>query len=258
MNSVVAKREESKESLIIFLEQVWQKLVSNTAESELFRVRRYMDIMSGKSHYVDNSQYRALFKNLYFPGLSKGPFYDYKLFDIDLLEECFFDIETEILQGFRRSQHIQNHSDLLTTGNWLCIYLKRDFEWLAECETLYPRTSIFLRSQRVATEALFSRLMPGAKIDEHSDFANYVSTIHIPTRADNSSISVAKINKRYKYKIPICFDSSFMHEVENHSTIPRDILLYNVWHPDLTDIEVWAISLIRDCWPSELIFDVGV
>lgn len=37
---------------------------------------------------------------------------------------------------------------------------------------------------------------------------------------------------------PLVFDDSFVHEAWNRAATPRLVLIFDVWHPDLSDSEV--------------------
>ena len=45
------------------------------------------------------------------------------------------------------------------------------------------------------------------------------------------------------------FDDSFEHEVWNESDRHRYVLILDVWHPDLTPVEVWALARIERLSP---------
>jgi len=40
----------------------------------------------------------------------------------------------------------------------------------------------------------------------------------------------------------LIFDDSFIHEAYNRGTSTRLILLWDIWHPDLTDAEIAALT----------------
>jgi aspartate beta-hydroxylase len=44
----------------------------------------------------------------------------------------------------------------------------------------------------------------------------------------------------------LLFDDTYEHEVWNKSQRTRVILLLDIWHPDLTEIEVGALIQFRD------------
>ena len=124
-----------------------------------------------------------------------------------------------------------------------------------ETHQLFPATSRYLRRHRLATEALYSRLAPQTTIEPHSDCANYVATVHLPLADSPATIRVDGIEKGYVAGQTIFFDSSFTHSVENGGRDARDILLFNVWHPELSDDEVTALGMIRELWPASTAFD---
>ena len=49
----------------------------------------------------------------------------------------------------------------------------------------------------------------------------------------------------------LVFDDSFLHSAENNSENARAVLIFDIWHPDLTDAEKEAIRefmLTYDNW----------
>ncbi|MCD9098037.1 aspartyl/asparaginyl beta-hydroxylase domain-containing protein [Luteimonas fraxinea] len=167
-------------------------------------------------------------------------------------------ISDEVVTLWRKTvdDNRQGNCDLTALGGkWACSYLKRSFSWVEAACNQFETTNAFLRSQRVAKEAMFSRLDPGTHIELHSDYANYVTTVHLPLVSADALIEVGGEGREYEDGVPICLDSTFMHQVRCPGTIPRDVLLYNVWHPDLSDDEIWAIEFIRASWWPGVSFD---
>jgi aspartate beta-hydroxylase len=46
----------------------------------------------------------------------------------------------------------------------------------------------------------------------------------------------------------LVFDDSFEHEVWNESTERRLVLLFDIFHPDLTDVEQCALKFLAGQW----------
>jgi hypothetical protein len=44
----------------------------------------------------------------------------------------------------------------------------------------------------------------------------------------------------------VVFNPAFLHEVWNHSEQPRDVVAIDLWHADLTDVEIQAIHQVRN------------
>jgi len=53
----------------------------------------------------------------------------------------------------------------------------------------------------------------------------------------------------------VVFDDSFEHEVWNDTDRTRAVLLFDVWHPDLTDVEKALLAHMMPVWKSFLYRD---
>ena len=253
--SSVATSCRSRCELSVAIDAIWSTLRRERPEANLIRVGDYLDVMMGLLKPPRDTEDRALYGRFFFPGLKAGPYYEPSDLGLMLSDSTFAAVRSDCEAAFSGSGLVEDHSDLVSGGAWNCVYLKREYEWVEEPDFRFADTVRFLRDQRVATEALFSRLLPGTTIERHSDRANYVTTIHVPIRAGSSWLSVGGERRSYVVGAPICFDSTFYHEVKCNSGDPRDVLLYNVWHPELSDDEVWAIAKIRDLWNLNAEFD---
>eukprot|EP01138_Halocafeteria_seosinensis_P007819 gb/GECG01007989.1/.p1 GENE.gb/GECG01007989.1/~~gb/GECG01007989.1/.p1 ORF type:complete len:244 (+),score=26.40 gb/GECG01007989.1/:1-732(+) len=100
--------------------------------------------------------------------------------------------------------------------------------------------------------AFFSSLEPGAKIDPHFGATNLRIRCHLPLDVPgNCGIKVAGQEYQWRAGEPFIFDDSFEHEAWNaDDSGARVILLFDTWHPDITDAEQAAIkslfSYMRD------------
>jgi aspartate beta-hydroxylase len=97
--------------------------------------------------------------------------------------------------------------------------------------------------------ALFSALSPNTHVVEHYGPTNKKLRLFFPLIVpDVSPQSTASTScwlqvdgqRRYlREGEAILFDDSYLHEAANESpSDPRIVLIMDVWHPDLTDIEV--------------------
>ena len=96
-----------------------------------------------------------------------------------------------------------------------------------------------------AAEAFVSSLLPGAQIPPHYGISNLKLTVHIPLQVN--ALSSLKVGEQQFCWEPetkvLIFDDSFLHSAQNLSTERRDVFIFDVWHPDLTQIER---QVIRD------------
>jgi aspartyl/asparaginyl beta-hydroxylase (cupin superfamily) len=242
------------------IQTIWSSLCGRGL-GHLDRVHGYLSNMVDGSATPENGPQRELFRHLYVPGLGPGPYFDPdSLPQLDRADELAA-IQEEARSAFAQGTLLIDHSDLVV-GNapsvqarWDCLYFRKEFVDVEETHRLFPATSRFLRRHRLATEALYSRLAPQTTIEPHSDCANYVATVHLPLGDSPATIRVADIEKGYVAGQTIFFDSSFTHSVENAASNARDILLFNVWHPELSDDEISALTMIRELWPASTAFD---
>lgn len=242
------------------LNSIWEAICAHGL-GHLDRVKDYLFNMLDGDIAPANTSDRELFRHLYFPGLSPGPYFDPDKLPTMDGEQELASIQTEARSAFASRTLLTDHSDLVigstpsAKAGWDCLYFRREFMDVVETHRLFPVTSAYLRRHRLATEALFSRLAPQTSIEPHSDCANYVATVHLPLSDSTAKIRVAGIENGYTTGATIFFDSSFTHSVENLSIHPRDILLFNVWHPDLSNEEIVGLQLIRHGWRRSVNFD---
>lgn len=241
------------------IDVMWKSIITRGDENNFKRVKKYLYNMLYGSITPANSKSRACFKYLFFPDLSEGPFFSAKFCAIDISMPEKIRIFEESNSAFLDKKIVKNHSDLagstINKDSWNCVYFRSEFEDFTDIMSRFPHTANFLNRNRVATEALFSRLLPNSYISNHSDRANYVTTIHIPLNRSTGFLTVGDKSIDYSELDPICFDSTFFHSVSNDTEKNRDILLFNIWHPELTDDEIWALKLIRSKWWTDVKFD---
>lgn len=124
-------------------------------------------------------------------------------------------------------------------ADWRSLILYRD-GFIEENCRLCPQTAHVLRSLpvRFASEVILSVLKPHSRIAAHRDTGNLTLTAHlglaVPT---DCGMSVGGESVMWREGQCLVFDPSYEHAVWNDSDEVRIILLFDVFHPDLTDIE---------------------
>ena len=92
--------------------------------------------------------------------------------------------------------------------------------------------------------AFFSTLKPHCRIAPHTAPANLRLRVHLPLlvpEPDKCGIRVAGETRRWEVGKALLFDDAFEHEVWNDGDQERVVLLFDVWHPDLTPEEIDAV-----------------
>lgn len=104
----------------------------------------------------------------------------------------------------------------------------------------------------------FSALAPNTNVTPHHGPTNKKLRIQlplvVPTDEHGTSMShliVAGISIPLQEGKCIIFDDSFEHSARNdHPSKPRVILIFDIWHPDLTNAEVWCNFMGYTLMPS--------
>lgn len=111
-------------------------------------------------------------------------------------------------------------------------------------ETLDTLRSIpVLETQGHPREITFSILQGGQRIPPHYGVSNTDVTAHLPIiGTEQSAIRVADHVHQWQEGRLFAFDDAFYHESWNDSPEMRVNLLFEAWHPDLTDDEREAIG----------------
>ncbi|MBA6389208.1 aspartyl/asparaginyl beta-hydroxylase domain-containing protein [Colwellia sp. BRX10-3] len=106
-----------------------------------------------------------------------------------------------------------------------------------------------------APEAFISILPADTIIPPHHGLSNVKLTVHVPIYVDElSSLTVGGERKTWIDEDIIIFDDSFLHSADNRSSNSRAVLIFDIWHPDLTLQERGAIKTFmqtHDTWSQE-------
>jgi aspartate beta-hydroxylase len=154
-------------------------------------------------------------------------------------------------------------------GDWSVIYLDlhnaNDVAGVDASRVLFPKTcEILSKAPRPYGHSLFSALSPGTHIPSHTGASNKKIRIHLPLivpRLNNDSEISSSISPHCRLRVGsqceqwlegkcLIFDDSYQHEawhdsVDESGGIARVVLIIDIWHPDLTDLEVKFLTFIR-------------
>lgn len=199
----------------------------------------------------------------YYPGLTPRPWFERGEFDwTEAVESAFGDIREELAAVLEQQGELKpyvEHSGytpeewkkLSGSADWNSYHLLKGGEPVAQhCEQC-PRTLAALelaplvRAQGHAPEAFFSILAPGAHIPPHFGLANTKVAVHLPLIIPNDcAIRVGDETRTWREGECLIFDDSFEHEAWNRSDATRCVLIFEVWNPELTEIERQAIQTL--------------
>jgi hypothetical protein len=156
----------------------------------------------------------------------------------------------------------EGFSPLIGSLNWTALDLYKDGELNQEVAPYFPVTLAALVPElherapapsSIRTplyslydkpfEVFFSLLKPGQHIKPHYGLSNHSLTVHLPLLVpDNCWLRVAGEKHIWRQGELVAFDDTFEHEAKNGSSEERVVLIFSIWHPDLSVEEKKSIQ----------------
>jgi aspartyl/asparaginyl beta-hydroxylase (cupin superfamily) len=144
-------------------------------------------------------------------------------------------------------------SRVAAVEGWDAFYFRTftDPDWRQTAVEACPRTAEVLKGLPIVGEAFFSILRPGKRISPHTDPTNFILPVHLPLYVpEGCSITVAGQMRHWTVGQCLALDSSFVHEARNDGDQLRVTLNIDVWHPELTPLEIRFLGpFIRELFP---------
>jgi hypothetical protein len=137
-----------------------------------------------------------------------------------------------------------NHSSA-----WSAIHLTKSGRTVAANARHCPQTLALLdaigqpRIAGCSPNAMFSLLAPGTKIPPHTGVANTRLVCHLPIVVpDGCWFRVGEETRYWRRGEAFVFDDTIEHEATNPSGELRVVLIFDLWHPDLSAGEREAVA----------------
>jgi len=144
----------------------------------------------------------------------------------------------------------ESWTPIVNSLNWGSLHLYKQGVANPQLVELFPETMRALQPVPLVdaangpSEILFSVLQGEQRIPPHFGVANTAATVHMPIVAtEGSAIRVVDDVFHWQPGKVFAFDDAFDHESWNDSAEPRVNLLFETWHPDLTDDERRVITI---------------
>jgi len=201
----------------------------------------------------------------YVPGLTCRTFWDINDFDWGKkLANNYKTIRDEFLSVTSDMERLRQEGNNIWEGalteeaggygeGWKTLVLMDRGMWDSVNCNLFPKTAKCVHDSGIpATEVFFASMQPRTSIKMHSDFTNFVLTSHlaidIPESGHNKCrLSVGDDTRQWINGEVMLFDTSLMHDAVNETDATRYILMFRLWHPELTQTERDALQFIYDC-----------
>ncbi|OON63392.1 aspartyl beta-hydroxylase [Massilia sp. KIM] len=218
----------------------------------LKRFRDSVDIMTGRKRRYDSQP--ALF---HYQGLAPVSFFEREEFPwLDAIEAATADIRAEFLavaaqdQGFTpyinygEDQPLAQWAELNKSLSWSAFRLIDNGAVVEENAARCPRTMSALRGAPQPDQpgrtpsAMFSVLKPHTRIPPHTGVSNVRLVTHLPLIVPpGCGFRVGNDVREWVEGKAWVFDDTIDHEAWNDSDQLRVVLIFDVWHPQLSQAE---------------------
>jgi aspartyl/asparaginyl beta-hydroxylase (cupin superfamily) len=231
-----------------FLDQQYQQ----HAGENLQRFRESIDIMVGRKRRYDSQS-----MTYHYPGLLPQAFFPREQFPwLDAIEAGTDAIREEFLQALAAEQDFvpyltypddvphQQFAELNNSPRWSAYHLLRDGAPVAANAARCPRTMALLAGAPQPDQpgrtpsAMFSLLKPKTRIPAHVGVSNVRLVTHLPLIVPpGCGFRVGNETRAWVPGQAWVFDDTIDHEAWNDSEQLRVVLIFDIWHPQLSAAE---------------------
>ncbi len=208
-----------------------------------------LDLLTGRKH-----RYSPRPRAYFYPDLPDTQFYPRSQFPwLTRVEAATDDICAELAGVLERqgafTPYVQPAEGapanlqhrLLDNLDWSAHFLWKDGAPVAENAANCPKTLAALADAPLARipgrtpSILFSQLRPGAHIAPHTGFLNCRLICHLPLIVPpGCRLRVGNDEREWRKGEAWVFNDTIEHEARNTSDRSRIILIFDIWHPELT------------------------
>lgn len=170
------------------------------------------------------------------------------------LEAVMRSERAELVPYLQYAEHepLDQWRELNRNPDWTAIHLVKGGERIAANADLCPRTmEVLSRIQQpsipgASPVALFSLLAPHKTIPPHVGVNNTRLLCHLPLIVPDGGcwFRVGAETRLWREGEAFVFDDTFEHEAANPTDHLRVVMIFDVWHPDLSEAEQQAISRV--------------
>lgn len=240
-----------------FLDEFLTPHYQNLSSENLKRFQTSVDIMLGRKKRYDSQS-----MVFHFTDLLPIEFFERQDFPwlasiengTDIIRDEFLSI-LEMEEGFTPyltysdGLPLNQFAELNNSPNWSAYHLYKNGELQAENAKKCPNTMGFLTEAPQPIQlnrtpsAMFSLLKPKTHIPSHVGVSNVRLVTHIPLIIpDGCGFRVGNQIRPWELGKAMIFDDTIEHEAWNYSDKLRVVLIFDIWHPHLSNAEKELIT----------------
>jgi aspartyl/asparaginyl beta-hydroxylase (cupin superfamily)/Tfp pilus assembly protein PilF len=269
--AITAVRENSA-ALDAFLTDRLRTTRERHATAKQERFQHCIDVLLGKrAIYVPQPTF------VYFPKLPAWEFYPREDFPwLDRIEAATAEIRAEFERVFAEDAGslepyiaypegvpLDQWAELNHSRRWSVFFLWRDGEPVTAHLERCPRTAELVRQvpfvdvAGYAPSVFFSILDAKSKIPPHTGVTNTRLIVHLPLIIPpGCGFRVGSETREWQPGRAWVFDDTIEHEAWNNSDVPRAILIFDIWNPNLSEAERdlvrKAVESVREFYGTEV------
>jgi aspartate beta-hydroxylase len=244
-----------------FLDRYLEPFFQDLDGENLNRFRDSVDLMFGRKR-----RYESQSMLYHYPGLAPVAFFERAEFAwLDAIEDASEAIRAEFLavlaaeQGFAPylryapDQPLNQFAELNNSLRWSAFHLYQKGRPVPENAARCPATMAALAGAPMPQQAgrtpsaMFSLLKPRTRIPPHVGVSNARLVVHLPLIVPpGCGFRVGNDRREWTPGKAWVFDDTIEHEAWNDSDQLRTVLIFDIWHPQLSAAERAMISAMTD------------
>ncbi len=245
-------------------EQAYAPLVQRFGRAAMQRVANFVAVQLGDAAYAPQDS-RQRPTGMAFPGLPQSPYLDKQripgvaqleaqapailselqaVLGLDAGREQVFS-SPELAARYLRSDR--------AAARWDGYYFYRHGQRNEVNASRCPQTILAIDQLPLARvrghgpEVLFSTLGPGTHLLPHHGVTNTRVVCHLPLIVPRDCVlHVAGEPHHWRFGEVVAFDDTYSHEARNGSDQTRVVMIFDVWHPDLSEAERVAVCTLQE------------
>ncbi|MCA3003280.1 MAG: aspartyl/asparaginyl beta-hydroxylase domain-containing protein [Rhodocyclaceae bacterium] len=259
VEKAISYRAQYERELGDYLDTHLAPALSACHGENLTRFRTSVDIMLGRKR-----RFEARPMTFFYPNLPAIEFFDRQLFPwLDAFEASTEELREEWMRilameaslvpyvNYAPDVPLNQWAELNNSPQWSAFHIYQEGKLVAANAAKCPMTVSLLATAPQPIQvnrtpsAMFSLLKAKTRIPPHTGVSNVRLVTHVPLIVpEKCGFRVGNETREWVPGRAWVFDDTIEHEAWNESDEPRAVLIFDVWHPQLTEAERTLITAL--------------